>query len=146
MQRAYLGIDPGTKGAACLLTCDRIWFHDFDTVSKAADVLKIWVAECSIHACVERLSHQPFKGPLATFKLAQNYGQWEALLVANYIAYDLVAPQTWQAAMIPSGMKKVIKSTKERSIKTAQQFYPAIKNKLYLSKHHNRAEALLLAT
>lgn len=144
--KAWLGIDPGQTGCACLLTNGRIWFHDFLSISKANDMLCMWSNQTYIHACLEKVHSMPRDGHVGAFKFGANYGAWEALLISNHIEYDLVSPQKWKNAMIPSGMRKIIKDKKEQSLKTVYLFYPELKTKLYLKKHHNRAEALLLAT
>lgn len=67
-------------------------------------------------------------------------GQIEGMLVALGVAYEIVQPQVWKRAMMPGEARD-----KDAARLKAIQLFPAAAEELKLKKHHNRAEALLLA-
>jgi hypothetical protein len=76
-----------------------------------------------------------------TFRLN---GQIEAMLAVLAIqegcSYELVNPQTWKRQMMPGEARD-----KNAARLKAIQLFPSVADDLKLVKHHNRAEALLLA-
>lgn len=67
-------------------------------------------------------------------------GQIEGMLVALGAAYEIVQPQVWKRAMMPGEARD-----KDAARLKAIQLFPQAAEELKLKKHHNRAEALLLA-
>lgn len=71
-------------------------------------------------------------------------GQIQGILIALSamygIAYEIINPQTWKPQMMPGQARD-----KEAARQKAIQLFPAAVEDLRLKKHHNRAEALLLA-
>ncbi len=94
----------------------------------------------NIHAIIERSQAMPKQGVSSTFKVGVGYGIWLGLLVAIGIPYTEVRPNIWKAKMLAGKGKD-----KGASIIRAKQLFPQISNELTLVKHHNKAEALLLA-
>jgi len=76
----------------------------------------------------------------SSLKLGRCFGQIEGLLAGFGIPYENVAPRRWKRAMV-----RDVEGTdqKARSVLAASRLWPALD--LSLKKHHNRAEAALIA-
>lgn len=147
----YVGIDPGFKGAAALLT-DRggYFIYDWQSEASASRILKNWDSEYQITALIERIF--PINRPPSadgksyyqpSSKLSQNYGFWRGILTAHEIEYEHIAPRTWQAGIL---MQHAGRNTKERAFNTIREILPGCKKHVkYKTKHDGRADALLLA-
>jgi hypothetical protein len=53
-QKAWGGIDPGLSGCACLLTPDRIWFHDFESEKMAVAKIEQWTEAFNVKFLLEK--------------------------------------------------------------------------------------------
>lgn len=95
----------------------------------------------SIYVVIEKSQAMPKQGVSSTFKVGVGYGIWLGLLVAIGIPYTEVRPHIWKAKMLAGTGKD-----KGASILRAKQLFPQISGELNLVKHHNKAEALLLAS
>lgn len=158
-----LGIDPGLDGAFALIDHGgrlvEIWDtptlvtsprprlrRDYDEHAIGAWLRK--VAPQISMAGIERLGAFPGKskrqtpGSIATsnFRLGLSLGILRGQLSALAIPFDLVAPQSWKAALM-KGMPK----EKSSSILRAKQLCPSAAEHLTLKKHDGRADALLIA-
>lgn len=148
---AIIGIDPGLSGALVLLGAGRPKFHDIPTVrigkrrEVSAALLALALIEWQdsvddLSAIMEAVGPMPRDSRVGAFKFGDTFGQIKAVLGVLGIAYDLVRPQTWKKALsLPA------KSPKDASIGRALQLFPACAPDLTLKKHHNRADALLIA-
>lgn len=67
-------------------------------------------------------------------------GQIVGILATIGARYEIVNPQVWKRAMMPGAARD-----KDASRQMALQLFPGAMDLLKLKKHHNRAEALLLA-
>lgn len=77
------------------------------------------------------------QGIATTFSLGHSTGVVEGVLAAMKIPFQYVPPPTWKKHF------KLLKAEKEASRTLAIQMYPAAP--LNLKKHHNRADAVLIA-
>ena len=152
----YLGVDPGSEGAVACLSPgydsdhSHVEFFDTPTASDGSrrryllaemnDFLRRHSLNGHCQAAVESIFSLPQQGPRQAFAMGQGLMAWEALLTANGISYTLVTPQRWKKAMLLG-----IGSDKEASRLRAQQLFPTAVAWLNLKKHHNRAEAALMA-
>lgn len=91
-----------------------------------------------IIAGLEKQHSRPIQGVVQAFTTGEGYGVWRAILVMLDISFDLPTPQAWKKVMLP-GMGK----DKDASRLRAQQLFPNAQ--LHLKRHHDRAEALLIA-
>ena len=142
--RAWLGVDPGKRGAAALITSDGVAqavSYPGD-ISQAADIVRGWKAEYEIKlAGLERVHSMPAQGVRSVFSFGENFGSWQGILAAMGIPYELVTPQAWQRGLVvPSDGK----TPKERALTVARRLYPALD--LHRKSDDGRADALLLAT
>jgi hypothetical protein len=85
----------------------------------------------------------PMPGQSSTATLSQGYGigVWEGLLVALQIPYTRVQPSVWKRIML-DGFPKT-GDIKGATVVRVKQLFPAFE--ATLKRHHNRADALLLA-
>ena len=71
-------------------------------------------------------------------------GQIEGMIVALSkwypCRYEIINPQTWKRQVMPGEARD-----KDAARQKAIQLFPSVAEQLKLKKHHNRAEALLLA-
>lgn len=143
-KKAYIGIDPGKTGAACLLAPDKISLHDWAGEAKAAKKLSDWNAEFDLSVVIEHVNSFKSDGHAFAFRFGVNFGIWRGICAALFIKPALIYPATWQSLYLPGWNKKGV-DNKQTAIEVAQRLYPAIKNVVYLKKHNGRADALLLA-
>jgi len=143
MNHAWLGVDPGKTGAVALLGDDgSVLVEDFSDVYGMAFTLREWMAMCNIVAAgVEKVASRPGQGVVSTFNFGMNVGTWHGLLAANAIALHTPTPRTWQQKYLS---KADGPDTKAASLAVARRLYPTAD--LRFKKHHNRADALLIAT
>jgi len=157
----YIGIDPGLTGAIVVLdeSGNLLECADIPSVkngTKRDVVLSALVAQLEPHrtpqgsagrnrhprafACVEAQNARPGQGVSSSLKLGRCFGQIEGLLAGFGIPYENVAPRRWKRAMV-----RDVEGTdqKARSVLAASRLWPALD--LSLKKHHNRAEAALIA-
>lgn len=87
------------------------------------------------------------KGGQSVVTLANTFllnGQIQGMLVSLAyfygIRYEIINPQVWKRAMMPGEARD-----KDAARQKAIQLFPSVAEELKLKKHHNRAEALLLA-
>jgi len=140
--KAYIGIDPGTTGALAIIDADQkiIGIHDWQELnddSGAADIVIHYMALYDVSAAIELVHSMPKQGVSSTFKFADNYGTWKGILAGLRVPRTLVRPQTWQKGIISKA------DGKRATLATARRLWPDAE--LTLVKHHNRADALLIA-
>lgn len=174
MEVTFIGIDPGVTGAIATLRCARnfaeVLVDDLpvttDTFtanqSKMLDITAFAVlletmvrgsSNCVVLA-TERMQGMGFKTPPRTLTmLAEMSGNIEATVrmscrerkIPLFIRKFL--PKTWTHWMFPdSGNRQDRKSeAKNESLEKARELFPELVRRINLKKHHDRAEALLLA-
>jgi crossover junction endodeoxyribonuclease RuvC len=137
--KVFLGIDPGQTGAIAVLGEYVTEVHDYpgDEVG-VARLLWSFTRRYQVQlAALESVHAMPGQGVSSTFKFGTNVGIWRGVLAATHIPFLLVRPQEWQKGMI----KKA--DGKKGSLIVARRMFPEAE--LHLAKHHNRADALLMA-
>lgn len=150
-----IGIDPGLDGSVCVIYGEDIDFHDtptyqdgkrrrISTVDCAAILRKIKAdvgRTAKVRACLELVGTRPGEGAVGAFSFGRGMGNWEGILAALQIPYELVRPQAWKAAMMPGEPKE-----KDASRVVARRLFPVqTEEALSRKKDHNRADALLIA-
>lgn len=156
--RPYIiGIDPGFSGAVAVLdTTDTrlVTVEDIPIYSKASkarksgtmtyvDVHKLamivdrYAKQTSI-AVIEEVGAMPKQGLSSTFRFGYTAGQCHGVCAANYIPTFPVRPGVWKPALGVSG-------DKTRSINLAREKLKSSKQYIRFKKHHDRAEAALMA-
>lgn len=103
-------------------------------------------AETNVVVAIEAVHAMPKNGSIAGFGLGFSFGMWLGILAAFQITPTLVSPQKWKKEMLgttdaslPDNKKKDLGRTR------AIELFPRAYDFLKLKKHHNRADALLIA-
>ena len=151
-----IGIDPGIKGAICILKDGEI-LDIFDMpimpVGKKNksqvngsqiynEIKKIIVNEDKkdIKVVIEQVSAMPGQGVTSMFNFGQSFGVLKGLFSAMQIPMDFVSPIKWKKYF------NLINSQKDSSRTKAIEFFPYISEKLSRKKDSNKADAILIAS
>lgn len=149
------GIDVGVTGAVAVLCNGRLEdVADLPAVQVGAGVvrrqidpaalaaiLRGWRARYGVDAemaVIERVASMPRQGVSSVFSLGHSAGIVHGVVAALGIPWQTVAPQTWKRQF---GLGR----DKQESRSAASRLYPEQAGRWALVKHHNRAEAVLLA-
>lgn len=101
--KAYLGIDPGADGAACLLDDEGVYFLDFKgkTAAQLVDQLIAWrVLHRRVElVALEQVGAMPGQGVTSMFNFGKAFGWWQGYLDAVRLPWCLVRPQAWQKGL-----------------------------------------------
>lgn len=113
---AFMGVDPGAKGAAALLIGNDILFIDWNkSESYLAGLIRGWHEKYKIEICLLELVHSmPKQGVKSMFSFGTNFGIWRGILATLGIRTILESPQTW--------MKNLVSG--EGSMPVAQRLFP----------------------
>lgn len=140
-----LGIDPGKTGALAVIN-KKVSIYDIPICNGEIDIKKLDTflfnlksTYPKIKCFVEKSQAMPNQGIVSTGNYMKNYGIILGLLTSNNIIYTEVRPQIWKKKL------NLIKKDKTESIKLCKTLIPGSEKYLKLKKHHNRAEALLIA-
>jgi len=157
--KLYIGIDPGLGGSVAVIDNrdNSIRFYDTPTLElkkgkkikheyevpsmvNIVNDLTMLAFKSEIIVGLEKIHSMPGQGVVSMFSMGYGYGLWLGILSSLKIAMVLVPPQRWKKIMM-MGMDK----EKDASRLKAMQMFPQISDQLNLKKHHNRADALLIA-
>lgn len=143
----YIGVDPGKHGAAVAISREQIAYQDWAGINAARRwIEKLLDAGPVEMAVIEDVNQRrmPPKGRYAAYDLGRYSGIWESLFIFYEIAFAVVAPKVWQAAMIDP-VNKFLKNSKHRSLRSARSIDPCVESIVARVKDHNRADAALMA-
>ncbi|MCT7965024.1 hypothetical protein NG799_01590 [Laspinema sp. D1] len=142
----FIGIDPGITGAVAIINSSKIQLIDspiFQIKTKKKpdiagyyQILKQYTEDST--AIIEEVHAMPGQGGVSGFNFGTAFGIWIGILAALEIPYEFVSPQKWKRQM-------GVKGEKDESRTVAFQLFPHLADQLNLKKHHNRADALLMA-
>lgn len=151
-----LGVDPGLGGALAYYnfkqkTLDAL--YDIPTTedgkgNKAVDVYALAAiiqthAEETLCAVIEDVGAAPKQGLSSTFKFGRISGILAGVVASSFIPIYFVKPAVWKVGM---GLQSDGPASKGRSLDLAKSLFPeAIGQYFTLKKHHDRAEACLIA-
>lgn len=126
--RYVVGIDPGAKGVAALLSEDRqhrefVWFKGFDE-ARIVNTVKYWNAVYKVAVCVEDVHSMPEDGTASSHKFGRNIGLLRGAILALDIPFIAVPPQTWQNGVALGGKRK---DRKADSRDKAKKLWPEFK-------------------
>jgi len=138
-----VGVDPGITGALAVYdhgTLESV--HDMPVYDGQTDggALGMLFDEWNPDTiCIEHVQPMPRNGSIASFSLGMNYGI--VVGVATSLSHPLVKlrPSEWKRRM------GLLKKPKEASQRLAIELWPNHAPMFRLAKHHNRAEAALIA-
>ena len=151
-----IGIDPGIKGAICILKDGKI-LDVFDMpimpVGKKNksqvngsqiynEIKKVTVNEekTNIKVVIEQVSAMPGQGVTSMFNFGQSFGVLKGIFSAMQIPMDFVSPVKWKKHF------NLINTQKDSSRTKAIEFFPYISHKLSRKKDANKADAILIAS
>jgi hypothetical protein len=143
---AFLGIDPGAKGAIACLEGGLINIEDFPRHSDGSmDHFKL-AAICSRFdfarfALIEDVHAMPHDGRVSLAAFMQNFGAWKQALSSAMINWRAISAKTWKRQL-------GVTADKATSIAMAERLYPQAAGLLRGERgglKDGRAEALLLA-
>lgn len=148
--KSYLGIDPGQKGAACLLLIGnhdfrRYMFLDWSDPKNVYDQISKWPIRSIEMAILEKVNARPGMAAKAMFSFGKNTGHWEMILHVLDIPFQMIVPTSWQKGLI---VKSDGSDSKKRAEVVANRLFPALKPRLYGPKggiKDGRIDALLMA-
>lgn len=134
------GIDPGKTGAISFINTLNYIIDIYDWVD-CSTMNNILADHYISFAVLEKVASRPKQGVVSTFNFGENFGMWQGLLTAHNIPYTLATPQKWmKGQVVPSDHK----NKKKRALTVCRRLYPGDEH-FKLEKHHNRADATLIA-
>lgn len=163
----YVGIDPGVTGSIAILEVgvDRpVLMAVFDTPSiqattgkknkqgkpgmknvynlpGMAELLRVYAEGPDlVQVVIEKAQPMPDQGAVSMFGYGVGWGMWLGILAALKLPYTMAHPATWKRALMFDSKKG-----KGHGVVRALQLYPEAERWLTLVRHHNRADAILLA-
>ena len=145
MEMAYVGIDPGGSGCAALLTNSQgIKLHDWSGMGAARECVSVWSSKFEILKIgIEDPAYLPHRSGAYGIKgLWRNVGQWEGILTGLGLDWVFIPTKTWRQIIPKRGKNKSVKAS---SVEFAKSLFPKAQSLIYLAKHHDRAEAILIA-
>ena len=135
----YIGIDPGKTGAVAILDDKGNYINVLDFGQEELMPTLIGYAPVVKFAYLEKVHSMPGQGVVSTFSFGENFGWWQGVLGSLGIPYTTIRPQDW---MKKYSLQKSSASDKP-GLEVARNLFPEAP--LHLKKHHNRADALLIA-
>jgi hypothetical protein len=155
-----VGIDPGMTGALAVVERDVgsklrvVTIIDMPvmggkrTEREVDDIalIKFLREMAPDHAFIERSQSMPDDGAMAAFKYGYVVGQIRACVRGCKVPFTLVAPVTWKNFHKIKKGDLVGVAVKELSRHKAINLFPSAHELLRNKGHHNRAEALLIAS
>ena len=135
----YGGIDPGKTGCLALLG-DPPQIYDFQVSGESilvATFLSMINRPTDLFVLLEKTHAMPANGILANFSSGRSLGACEAVLRLSNCSWGYVDPKAWKKHY-------GLTSDKKASLALARERWGDTEL-LTLEKHHNRAEALLIA-
>ena len=135
----YIGIDPGKTGAVAILDDKGNYINVLDFGQEGLMSALIGYAPVVKFAYLEKVHSMPGQGVVSTFSFGENFGWWQGVLGSLCIPYTTIRPQDW---MKKYSLQKSSSSDKP-GLEVARKLFPEAP--LRLKKHHNRADALLIA-
>ena len=149
--KLFMGIDPGLDGAiATVSDCGAdVAVYDIPNMQTGnkTEVDLMTLRAVLEHAleraelvtcCIERVHSMPKQGVASSFNFGKTAGILLGMLAAMKVPFQQVTPQEWKKKMMNGQGKE-----KDAARQVAGQMFPTAD--LHLKKHHNRADALLIA-
>ena len=138
MNRLYIGIDPGKKGALAIIDGENVSVYPFD---EDAYIRELYIAsKIPCVCCLERVGAMPGQGVTSMFSFGTNFGFIQGVLHAYHIPFELVTPQKWKKEFGVSG--------KNESVTVCKRLFPGVSllaTEKCRKDSDGMAEALLMA-
>ena len=146
-----VGIDPGVTGALAFIdTLDAVhtYVEDMPRDADGVDgglVYRLLEMYEPAEVYLEKTQAIPGKGTRAAFMQGDTNGSLRTAVHVLRVPLIWVQPAQWQRQFSLYGGGFTDRERKDRSRARAQELFPRLADRLGLVKHHNRAEALLIA-
>ena len=117
-----IGIDPGQKGAICILIDGAAIFYPMPkTPDYLAEIIK---AHCKgqYHVFVEKAQAMPKNGAVGMFNYGRGFGEILGILAYHKAPFTLVHPRTWCKIMHQG--TSADGTAKDRSLSAAKRLFP----------------------
>lgn len=154
--KTIVGVDVGKTGAIAVIQgedCKALWDMPVSDNGRI-DVIALWgychligafygggeKADCFI----ENVHTMPGQGVSSSGKFMRTFGNIEAVFACSGFNVKYVEPRIWKKRFWDTKAENKTEA-KDRSLSMARRLFPEKKAELKLAKHHNRAEALLIA-
>lgn len=138
MNRLYIGIDPGKKGALAIIDGENVSVIPFD---EDAYIQELHIAsKLPCVCCLERVGAMPGQGVTSMFSFGDNFGFLRGVLMSYRIPFELVTPQKWKKEFSVSG--------KNESVAICKRLFPGVSllaTEKCRKDNDGMAEALLMA-
>ena len=150
LERAYLGIDPGSMGGMTVISKDGrikgILSFKEATLHEIDHFISRMQSRFDLKAALENVHSMPKQGVAAMFTFGKNVGHVEGIIVARKVPYIEVTPQRWQRFFsIPPRKTKDGEKTKSQHKRVLQEkahkIYPAYVREITLAV----ADSVLIA-
>lgn len=140
--KTVLGIDPGSSGAAVLITEAKDYYVALfknKTIDDISGWISVWDLKLLIKGYLEKVGAMSKDSVHNAFTFGSNTGKLKGVFSAYSIPYEEISPQTWQrhfglGAKFPTKAKR-----KNAHKQKAQELFPDLKVTL------DMADALLIA-
>ncbi len=127
-EKAYVGIDPGKKGALAFIRESGITSFPTPIIGKEYDkqemcnIIRNLNEEFDIHVVLENINSHSALGRQSAFVMGKGVAYWEMALVAFGVSYTMATPQQWQKMMWEGVPKQ--KNSKNTSLLAAKRLFP----------------------
>ena len=147
-----VGIDPGVTGAIALVQPQKppeLWDLEVVSIGSTKQIspqglLEMLVAWGDVDAVVmEDNRSNGNNGALANFSMGMSMGIVTGVAATLYRPFHRVKPREWQAEFGLGNIARIDRKNAHRQ--RARELWPSMDDSLNLVKHHNRADALLIA-
>lgn len=137
MRHYYLGIDPGAKGAICLLVTDSVGMPQIEFLDNSLppEVIheKLTRINKKVNMCmIEDVASIPGASAKSNFMFGWNVSMLRTLLAIQQFGYDIVKPKVWQKAVGVVVPQKIKGTERKKRIKNqvaeiCERIYPGCK-------------------
>jgi len=142
-----LGIDPGLTGAMAIIDGDTlVKVHDMPVQGgeiegrQLYEMLFLLQSMDPVERCyIEQLQPMPKNGSQSNYTNGLSFGICVTVLKIVGLSFERVRPSVWKSQSGLTGKDK------HASLALARELWPEQLDNLHLVKHHNRAEAALIA-
>lgn len=122
----FIGIDPGKKGAYCIINNDNNTntiiacpFDEETFIKDMASVCGFYDINDNVFCVLEHVGAMPGQGTVSMFSFGENFGFIQGVLKTMDIPYELVRPQKWKK-------EYGITSDKNTSIEVCKRLFPNV--------------------
>lgn len=140
MQKTYIGIDPGAKGALALIS-DVTAVFPYEPQTYITILRGIYEKKTPCVCCIEQVHSMTGQGIASSFQFGTAYGYLLGLLEAFAIPYQAISPRKWKNEF-------GLTSDKTTSIEVCRRLFPDVslrRTEKSRKDDDGYAEALLMA-